>query len=153
MYDLSVATIDGTSFKLSEVLREKKGVVINFFHTDSSISVEEFGYLQAASKLFGEDVAVIAMNGHKDTEEEVKSFQQSTGVTFGVAWGGSALPVAFGLTAYPTTVIVDREGYICLSHTGMFTDSQPLMNAVKYFTQEDYRQSFFETIEGIPTVE
>jgi hypothetical protein len=52
--------------------------------------------------------------------------------------------------SYPTTLIIDRTGTICVRHVGMFEDSAAICKALNYFTQECYEQKLFDTIEEIP---
>ena len=48
MQDFTVTTTEGTTFTLSEVLKEKKAVLINFWYTECSWCVTEFPLMQAA---------------------------------------------------------------------------------------------------------
>ena len=48
MHDFTVTTIDGETFTLSEVLKEKKAVLLNFWYTECSWCVTEFPLMQKA---------------------------------------------------------------------------------------------------------
>ena len=112
----------------------------------------EFPYVQEAYDAYGDQVAFLALNPVDGTDETVRNYRWDLGLTFPMACCDPVLQDAFRITAYPTTVIIDRTGTICLSHVGMFTDSTALCNALEYFTQASYEQQLFETIEQIPTV-
>ena len=56
------------------------------------------------------------------------------------------------LESYPTTVIIDRYGHICLIHSGMLRNTQEFLDMVDYFTADDYKQQFFRNAGQIPAV-
>ena len=97
-------------------------------------------------------MAFLALNPVDGTDETVRNYRWEQGLTFPMISCDPVLQETFGIGAYPTTLIIDRTGTVCLSHVGMFTDSEALCNALKYFTQETYEQKIFETIEQIPAV-
>lgn len=150
--DLSVTDCDGIKHNLSDLLQQKKAVVLNFWYLNCNPCKMEFPYLQQAFEAYGEEVAFLALNPVDGTNETVSSYRWEQGLTFPVASCDPVFQKTFGVNAYPTTLILDRSGTICLSHTGMFTDSAALCNALKYFTQENYEQRIFETIDEIPEV-
>lgn len=150
--DLTVTDCDGNRHSLSEILKHKKAVVLNFWFINCGPCKMEFPYLQEAFDAFGKDVAFLALNPVDGTDETVSNYRLEQGLTLPMAACDPALQEAFQITGYPTTLIIDRTGTICLSHVGMFTDSSALCNALEYFTQEAYEQQLFETIEQIPAV-
>ena len=150
--DFTVTDCTGTDYTLSELLKEKKAVVLNFWYINCAPCKMEFPYLQEAYDAYAEQAEFLAMNPLDGTDDTVRAYQVEQNLTFPMAACDAQWQNMLGLTAYPTTVIVDREGYICLSHTGMLTDSSLLRNALAYFTQDGYEQQFFETMEEIPLV-
>jgi thiol-disulfide isomerase/thioredoxin len=150
--DLVVTDCDGNRHSLSELLKQKKAVVLNFWFLNCGPCKMEFPYVQQAYDAFGKDVAIMALNPVDGTDETVRNYRWENGLTFPMATCDPVLQETFQISAYPTTLIIDRTGTICLSHVGMFTDSVALCNALKYFTQETYDQKLFETIEEIPLV-
>ena len=150
--DLTVTDCDGNRHSLSELLKHKKAVVLNFWFINCGPCKLEFPYVQDAFDAFGKDVAFLALNPVDGTDETISNYRLENGLTFPMAACDLVLQDAFQITGYPTTLIIDRTGTICLSHTGMFTDSSALCNALEYFTQENYEQQLFETIEQIPAV-
>lgn len=151
--DFTVTDCTGVKHSLYELLESRKAVVLNFWFINCGPCKMEFPYLQEVYDAYGDQVAFLAMNPVDGTDDTVLAYQNEQQLTFPMASCDFYWQDMMGLTAYPTTVIMDREGYICLSHTGMFTDSSLLMNAMAYFTQEEYQQRFFEIIEEIPVME
>lgn len=148
--NLTVTDCDGNHHTISELLEHKKAVVLNFWYLNCNPCKMEFPYVQEAYDAFGDSVAFLALNPVDGTDETVSSYRFEQGLTFPMASCDPVLQDTFQLSAYPTTLIIDRTGTICLSHVGMFTDSVALCNALRYFTQEPYEQKLFETIEQIP---
>ena len=150
--NLSVTDCDGNRHDLTELLQEKKAVVLNFWFLNCGPCKMEFPYVQEAYDAYGDSVAFLALNPVDGTAATVSEYRLEQGLTFPMASCDPVLQETFQLTAYPTTFIIDRTGTICLSHVGMFTDSAALCNALDYFAQEHYEQQLFETIEQIPAV-
>lgn len=150
--DLTVTDCDGNRHSLSDLLKEKEAVVLNFWFLNCGPCKMEFPYVQEAYEAYGQDVAFLALNPVDGTDDTIRNYRWEQGLTFPMASCDPVYQNTFGINAYPTTVIIDRTGTICLSHEGMFTDSAALCNALKYFTQEPYHQKLFETIEEIPAV-
>lgn len=150
--DLSFTDCDGNHHSLSKLLQEKKAVVLNFWFMNCGPCKMEFPYVQEAYEAYGNDVAFLALNPLDGTDETVRNYRWELGLTFPMANCDPVFQDVFQINAYPTTLVIDRTGTICLSHVGMFTDSTALCNALEYFTQETYEQKVFETIEEIPEV-
>ncbi|MBQ9780249.1 MAG: redoxin family protein [Clostridia bacterium] len=152
MHDFSVVDSDGTTHKLSDILKEKKACVLNFWYTTCSYCVEEFPYLNATYEAYKDKVEVLALNNYSgDDEDAVKLFKSSYGLTFPMAKDYSSLGNAIGLEGYPTTVVIDRYGVIVLSITGG-TSEAVFRAAFEYVSADDYQQKLFENMEDlVPT--
>ena len=150
--DFEITDCTGATHSLYQLLETKKAVVLNFWFIGCQPCKLEFPYLQEAYEAYADQVAFLAMNPIDGTDDTVRAYQQEQQLTFPMANCDENWQFMLELTAYPTTLILDREGYIAVSHTGMFTDSSLLKNALAYFTQEDYQQSFFEAMEQIPAM-
>ena len=142
MYDFSVTTPDGTKLTLSEILAEKKLVLLNFWYVGCSWCVEEFPYMQQAYNEFSEDVAVIALNP-TDTDSAISLFQSQYGLSFPMAACPTAWTQTFGIQGYPTSVFIDRYGVISLIEEGAITSLRPFTHAFGHFTAEPYAQSVY----------
>ena len=151
MMDFSVTTPAGETLVLSELLQEKKAVVLNFWYLNCNPCKMEFPFIQEGYEQVADDVAVLALNPYDGTEAEVAAFQKDNGYTFTMSKCDSRWGKVMKIQSYPTTVIVDRYGNICLIHNGMITDTQTFLDMVNYFISEDYEQEFFRSVGQIPT--
>ena len=148
MYDFTVTTPDGTKLVLSEILEEKKLVLLNFWYVGCSWCVEEFPYMQQAYEQYRDDVAIIALNP-TDSDSAISLFQSQYGLSFPMAACPMAWTQSFGIQGYPTSVMIDRYGVICLIESGAITSLRPFTHAFEHFTAEPYEQAVYENLGGL----
>ena len=139
MYDFSVTAADGSTVTLSQMLEEKEMVLINFFFTTCGPCANEFPYMEEAYQLYKDTVGVIALDP-LDDNATVAAYQQSMGLTFPMASCQAAWSQTFGITGYPTSIVVDRHGVICLVEVGGLTSLRPFSSMFEHFTGDDYEQ-------------
>ena len=152
MYDFSVMAADGNTVTLSEMLAEKDMVLINFFYTTCGPCVNEFPYMQEAYELYQENVGIIALDPLDDANT-VANFQSSMGLTFPMASCQPMWSQTFGVQGYPTSIVVDRYGVICLMETGGITSLRPFSSMFDYFTGDDYEQKLcYNGVNDVLTV-
>ena len=84
MYDFTVTKPDGKSVKLSDVLKEKKVAIINFWYTTCTYCVQEFPLMQAAYEQYQDKVGIIALDP-LDGNQAVANFQAEAKLTFDMA--------------------------------------------------------------------
>ena len=151
MYDFEVTTTDGKALKLSELLKTKKAVFINFWYTGCGPCKTEFPYMQSAALEYDE-IAVICLDPDaQDTVDSINAFKTSEGIVLDLAKIDPALFNAFKTGLYPTSVMIDRYGVICLIETGAITDSETFGKIFNYFDAENYEQGLFSSHEQIPS--
>lgn len=154
MRDFKFTTTEGKEFQLSEVLKEKKAVLINFWYSTCGPCVNEFPYMQSAYEKYSDDIAVIALNNYPtDTLEDVKLFKQNMGLTFDVAKDYTTLGSAFNVTGYPTSIMVDRYGTICLIEVGGLTSEKPFVAVFDHFSAVNYEQQLLNSIDELTPIE
>jgi len=152
--DFSVMTSDGETFTLSEVLKTKKAVLINFWYSTCGPCVNEFPYMQSAYEKYKDDIEVIALNNYSgDNDNAVKEFKATMGLTFPVAKDYSRLGSAFSLAGYPTSIVVDRYGTICLIEVGGLTSEKPFTAVFEHFTSDNYEQKLLKSIDELTPTE
>ena len=150
MYDFNVLTPDGEMVSLSEMLSQKKMVLLNFWYTTCSWCVTEFPFMEAAYQTYGEDAGIIALDPF-DEDAAIKAFQTDMGLTFPMAKCQSAWSATFGISGYPTSIVVDRYGVICLVVSGAIPSERAFMSIFEHFTAEDYEQKLIETADELMT--
>lgn len=153
MPDFTITGADGTKYVLSELLKEKKVVVLNFWFLNCEPCKMEFPYLQEAYDLLRDDIAVLALNPYDGDKAEVSAFQANNGYTFTMAKCDPRWSKMMKVDAYPTTVVIDRYGNICLVHRGMVTETQTFLNMFGYFVSDSYEQTFVKSLSELPNYE
>lgn len=149
MLDFTVTGPDGKEYVFSELLEQKKAIVLNFWYLQCDPCKSEFPYLQEAYEKYDEDVIVLAMNPVNTEDAEIAQFQKDNGYTFPMVKCDPAWEKAMNITAYPTTVVIDRFGNICMIHKGSITEAETFETIFDFFSAEDYEQTFVEDIEDL----
>ena len=144
MRDFSVTTTTGEKFTLSEELAEKDAVLINFWFSTCSPCQEEFPLMVEAYEQYKDNISIIALNPPEtqaqDTLEDVKQFQSAFGLTFDVAQDLDGLYRAFGVSGFPTSVIIDRYGVVAMIEVGSITSQRVFDVIFDHFTGDNYEQ-------------
>ncbi len=148
MYDFTVTAPDGTKFVLSEVLKEKKMALLNFWYTGCSWCVTEFPYMEQAYQQYQDKVAIVGLDPLGETDAAISAFpaNHNLSLSFPLAACPSTWANTFGITGYPTSVIVDRYGVICLIEAGAITSLTPFTSLFEVMTAEDYQQKLYNNI-------
>ena len=152
MMDFTVTDPDGTTYTLSELLKQKKAVMLNFWYIGCEPCKAEFPFLQEAYEQYSGDVAVLAMN-HIDPEGDIAAFRKENGYTFPMVSCDPMWQKLMNLSAYPTTVMIDRFGNICLIHRGTIDNAKTFKDTFSYFASEAYEPKPVKDITELLTEE
>lgn len=154
--DFSFKNSEGETVTLSGALEGKDMVLINFWYTTCSWCVEEFPYMEAAYQKYKDDIAILAIDpASDDSISDIASFKSLNGLSFDmgrdIGTSGRDLSTAFNVTAYPTSVFVDRYGAICLVVSGAITGEKYFEIIFDHFTGTDleYEQQLITSYEEL----
>lgn len=148
MPELTVTTAQGDQLVLSELLEEKKMVVLNFWFADCIWCIREFPVMEASYQNYRQDVEIIALSPY-DSADVIVNFQQQHSLSFPMAKCNRDLTIAFGIGSYPTSVVIDRDGRICLIHTGAITEAEVFDKLFDTFTADDYTPRVYHSINDL----
>lgn len=148
--DFSVTDTDGNTWSLKQLLESKDAVVLNFYYNGCVPCQMEFPHLQEAYAEYGQNIAVIAMNPVDDAEAVAK-FKQEYQLTFPMVACDANWQNIMQITAYPTTVVIDRLGNIVLKHTGSVDSAQTFKDVFEAVSGEDYEQKIYQSLSEVPT--
>ena len=148
MYDFTVTTPDGEKITLSEMLKEKKMVLINFWYTSCSWCVTEFPYMEQAYQQYKDKVGIVAVDPLGEGDAAIKAFPSNYNLdlSFPLAGCPAAWSQTFGIQGYPTSVIVDRYGVITLIESGAITSLNPFTSLFETMTADDYQQKLYNSV-------
>ncbi len=150
MADLTV-TVDGKAVKISDLLKEKKAVVVNFWYINCDPCKTEFPYLQEAYAEYADKLEVLAVNPYDGDDKSVADFKADNNYTFPMSkadeiWNDILVAAN---KAFPTTLVIDRYGTIAFMHTGSVPNADNFKQLFGYFTADDYKQTTIRNIEDI----
>lgn len=148
MPELTVTCADGRTLRISELLKEKKLIVLNFWYEDCPWCMREFPVMEVTYQKYKENVEILALNP-ADGAEKVEAFREKHGMSIPMAACNSLLPRNCGVTAYPTSIFIDRYGVVSLIHVGAITAGGIWETVFDTFTAEDYSQSIYTDIQEI----
>ena len=140
--DFTVTTWDGQTISLYDMLEEKDVVLINVWATWCGPCRQEIPAMQAAYEQYGDSVGIIAIDAEsRDTDEAIAAFVRDTGMTFPAALDTAGIAYSFGVTAFPTNIIIDRFGTVCYIQAGAMPDEAMFLQLFDAFIGEDYTES------------
>ena len=150
MYDFSVTTPAGETVSLSKMLEEKDVVILNFWYVSCSACQYEFPYMEEAYQMYSDKVGIIAVSPF-DESISISSYQAEMKLTFPMASCPTGYASAFGVSGYPTTVVIDRYGVICLVETGALVSLRYWTSLFEHFTGDGYKQQLVNTVDDLLT--
>lgn len=149
MHDFTVTDSDGKKQTLSEILKTKKAVILNFWFVSCSACVEEFPDIQAAydtvydektGAKYSDVIEVLALDNQGDTTREIQKFKSDMGLTFPMAVDTEGVCRAFGFSNFPSTVIIDRYGMVTVTHVGALIGSSYWKKLFSIYSSDNYVQ-------------
>ena len=142
--DFSYTTIDGETFTLSEVLKEKQAALVNFFKVDCTFCIEEFPVFEKLSQKYSEKLGIIALDSLPgDTEEDVKELREEENVKIPLAMETDRkLSEFIPYEGYPCTVIIDRFGKLVFYQDYDFKDDKTLEEVLSAILADDYKGGY-----------
>ncbi len=148
--DFTVTTVDGSTFTLSEVLKEKDAVLINLWATWCGPCEREFPYLEEAYEQYRDRVAVIALSVEQnDTDAVLKQYAESHGLTFAVGSDtGAGLGGIYVQGGIPTTLVIDRFGNIVFYTVGTQPSTGHFTRVFDALLGDGYTES--TVLTGVP---
>lgn len=139
MYDVTLTDPNGVKYTISEILKEKDMVVLNFWFANCYYCIQEFPYIDEVYAQYKSDVEVLAINP-VDPSGDIKYVKDNYGLSFPMTECGWDIPDAFGVDGYPTTVIIDRYGVICMVESGGRPYTWYWEMLFEHFTASNYEQ-------------
>lgn len=111
--EISLSSLDGTSFELKQAL--KRGpVAAAFFKVSCPVCQMAFPYVERLFQAYGKSGKLTLVGVSQDNTADTKAFNREFGITFPVLIDAKGYPVskAYGLTNVPTIFLISGDGEI-----------------------------------------
>ncbi len=144
MRDFSFTDCNDRKYVLSDLLKTRKAVVLNFFFTTCGPCQAEFPSIQKAyERRPTNDLEIIAISSTQngDSNSLVADFARTRGLTFPMGMDPVGLTSAFQIKGFPTTIVIDRYGMIAYRSSGTEVDLSFWTGLFNDFTASNYVQN------------
>lgn len=155
IHDFEITDIDGVTYKLSDMLKTKELIVLNYWFINCGWCKIEFPEINSAYNKYKDKVAVFGMNNSSDSKEAIKQYGETNNLDFPlVKIRQDGLNLAnFGSNSCPTTVMIDRYGVIVSIHSGAVCESvygisEPWNKIFVAYIGDNYQQKLLTDIAG-----
>lgn len=116
--DFTLVDSNGSSLRLSDYKGQL--VLLDFWATwCHGCKTEIPWYMSFVSKYKDQGLAAIGVAMDDDGWKKVKPFVTANKMNYPVVLGNDSLAKRYGINALPVTLLIDREGRIAASHTGL----------------------------------
>ncbi|MBQ4332750.1 MAG: redoxin family protein [Clostridia bacterium] len=151
IHDFKFTDGAGKEYVLSQLLQEKKAVVLNFWYTNCGPCASEFPYLQTAYDKYKDSIALLAVDPGVggDDNAAVAQFATTHNLTFPMMVCDPAWANAMQIAGYPTTVVIDRYGMITFVHTGAITEAETFETIFAFYGAEEYTQTVADSVDDL----
>ncbi len=147
--DLEITDIDGNTHKISEFLKTKRAVVLNFWFIGCGPCRNEFPYMQESYLQYKDQLEILAINPLDGTDAKVQSYANELGLTFPMAAIGPSIAQLLSISAYPTTIVIDKYGTMAFCHVGSITQTEEFNKLFGFFCDDNYKQTTILNISDI----
>lgn len=147
--DYTVTDVNDNTYTFSQLLAEKKAIVLNFWFINCGPCQMEFPYLQKAYDQYKDDIAVIAINPIDAKEKDIQKYASNNSLSLPMVKGDNAWVNALSLRGFPTTVVIDCYGRVAFYHTGSITEDGVFEKLFSFFVDDSYEKATINNIEDI----
>ena len=132
------------SKSVTEILKEKKVLILNNWGTNCSNCIVEMPHMQEVYEEYGDLIELVAVSNYVpyDTDAIVTNYAKNNGLTFPLMLDQNGFTAKFGITGWPTTVVIDRYGAIARIEVGAITSVDAWKRLIEKYIGDDYVQTF-----------
>lgn len=142
--------VDGNkkTYNISDLLykENKRALIINFWGTQCSACIAEMDAMQTAYDKYKDDVEFLAISNYRTASgvDSASAIINHRGdkYTFPMFQDPYNFTSKFALTAWPTTVVIDKYGAIARIEVGALTVSTYWEKIIEQYISDEYTQTF-----------
>ncbi|MBR4951074.1 MAG: redoxin domain-containing protein [Clostridia bacterium] len=148
-YNLEFTDVNGNTYKISELLKTKRAVVLNFWFIGCGPCRNEFPYMQESYLQYKDKIEILAVNPTDGTNATVSAYANELGLTFPMVSSDSSVARLLNITAFPTTIVIDKYGTMAYCHVGSITNTSEFNKLFGFFCDDNYKQTTILNISDI----
>ena len=128
MANFVLTDVDGNVYDLSQLLQEKKLIILDFWYVNCAPCKKEFPYFEAMLEQYD-----------LDSEESIRNLRAelhadpATAVSFPMIRDTLGITQGFGVTSYPLTAFIDPSGKVVYVHPNAFSSQADFITQVGKF--------------------
>lgn len=132
------------SSSVSQILQNKEALIINNWGMNCSNCIIEMPEMQEVYEKYSERIELVAVSNYvpRDTDEVISNYYASKQYTFPMMRDVNGFTTKFGITGWPTTVIIDRYGAIARIEVGAITSAEAWERMILKYIGNEYEQTF-----------
>lgn len=138
MTDFVLTDTDENVHRLSDLLKEKQLVILDFWYVNCDPCKTEFPIFESALKRYEDKVTLLAIDPF-DSNRAISDLRKKlnanakTAVTFPMMQDTCNLATGFSVTSFPTTVFVNSDGVILEIHKDAYPTESALFAAIERY--------------------
>ena len=133
------------SKSVSEILKTKEVLIINNWGTNCTWCVTEMPDMETVYKKYEDQIEIVAVDnyGGGDSEEVISAYYDEHKYSFPMVRDNTYnFAYKFGITGWPTTIVIDRYGAIARIEKGAITSLEAWERMISKYIGDDYEQTF-----------
>ncbi|MDE7164044.1 MAG: carboxypeptidase regulatory-like domain-containing protein [Clostridiales bacterium] len=138
--------VDGArkDYSIAELLKTKQAVVINNWGTKCSWCVKEMPAMEEVYAKYKDRIELLAISNYNggDTESTIINYRAANDYSFPMMRDTNSFVLRFGITNFPTTIIIDRYGAIAHIESGAIPDAEIWDRLISRYVGDNYVQTF-----------
>lgn len=137
IYDFSFTECENNNENtLSNLLKDKKVLIVNFFYTTCKYCLLEFPHMEEGYQKYKDDVEILAISD-RDSLSAIKKLKYDEMLSFNMTTN-AFLTFFFPVSKFPTTFIIDRYGVMSKIDTNYLQSVEDFDNLVTPYLDDNY---------------
>ena len=138
VYDFSFKNINNETVTLSNTLKEKDMVLINFWYIECSACIKEMPAMKQSYANRKDSIEIFGLDPI-DNINEIKDFANTNDFYWQCGQDENNLRIPFLVSGYPTSIVIDRYGMITAIEKGSIVSESDFYELYDHFIGDDYQ--------------
>ena len=104
--------------------------------------------MELAYHRYRDEIEIVALNP-VDSLEAIQAFKEKYSLSFPLVSCPQSWTVEMGVRGFPTSIFIDRDGVVCLIHSGAIPNPQTFYRVFDAFTADDYERKVYGSISEL----